>query len=347
MDRRRRDRVSVTAAVVAFVLFTLTPLSVLAVALGYSSIRLYDSGTVRSVPLLALLALMAVHQMTEVGQFVSGGYGQSISPTAELVESAANVLAGVGSYFVLQQIDELRTTRADLAASNGLLTERSAMASVLNRVLRHNVRNEVNVVAGRVANASAAVDDGPVRRELEIAEERALALARISERTSRIGRLLDDDGSDLIELDIVDSLERSLARLDTDGRDATVGFRAGDSTVAVVSVPSSLPLMVADVVEEILVYNDGSVAVEVTIAPVDTTADGEPERVQIAIRDDADGLPETDLHVLDNDAELPLEHAEGLSLWCLKWAVERSEGTVSAKRDGPTITIRLPRPDAG
>ena len=206
MDRRRRDRVSVTATVVTFVLFTLTPLCVLVVALGYCSIRLYDSGNLHFVPLLALLALMAVHQTTEVGQFASGGYGQSVSQTAELFESAANVLAGIGSYFVLQQIDELRTTRADLATSNDLLKERSAMASVLNRVLRHNVRNEVNIIAGRIANASAAVDDDAVHRELEIAEERALTLARISDRTSRIGRLLNDDESELIELDLVDSL---------------------------------------------------------------------------------------------------------------------------------------------
>ncbi|MUV61323.1 sensor histidine kinase [Halobacterium sp. CBA1126] len=58
-----------------------------------------------------------------------------------------------------QRIEEIRETQTELEASNASLEERSEMVNVLNRILRHNVRNEVNVITGRAELAASRIDD--------------------------------------------------------------------------------------------------------------------------------------------------------------------------------------------
>lgn len=44
-----------------------------------------------------------------------------------------------------------------------------------------------------------------------------------------------------------------------------------------------------------------------------------------------------------NEEDTPLRNAEGLSLWCLEWAVKRAGGNLDTDPDDATLRIRLPK----
>ncbi|MEF8806870.1 hypothetical protein [Natronomonas sp.] len=326
-----------------FGVFTIGPICVLGAVIVYSSFKAYEFNDKRPVLLVALLSMMLLHQLTEVGQFGSGTYYQTTSPSAEAFESSANLLAGVASYFVLQQISELRTARAKLEASNAALEERSSMVSVLNRILRHNVRNDVNIIAGRAADIRRHIDDDRFRQELKTIEETAWGLVEISNRTQRIRQLSVEDPADTTTFEVRDCLEASVERVEDAVPNANITLTVADGGDTTITGPSSLPTAIADVIEEILTSNSDPITVDVTVTEDEAPDEAGRTHVTIVIADDGEGLPELDIQAIENEEETPLKHAEGLSLWCLEWAVKRAGGNLDPDPDDGTLEIRLPR----
>jgi methyl-accepting chemotaxis protein len=261
-----------------------------------------------------------------------------------------------------RRIEELNETKAALETSNVALEERSTMVSVLNRVLRHNVRNDVNIIAGRASLAAERTDDETLRRELDLIQETALDLAAISDRTRRIANPIAEDHAEPRPITLAEELPASLDRIGmtveeeatVDGQDAgsdpaadpTSKSVEGGPTVtvdvdpdAVAAGPATLPLAVADVVEEILEHNDEAVRIEVT-----AIRDPDDGTVVLRIDDDGDGLPALDVEAVGQGEETPLQHGKGLAVWCLEWTVNTVDGDLRLDTDRATVEVRLPTP---
>jgi signal transduction histidine kinase len=326
---------------IQFLAFTVVPGGVMVGVIVYSSVKIYELGDYRPFLLILLLVSMTFHQATEIPQYAAGTFYGSISSTAEVYETGANLIASLASFLVVRQIDELRTTRDKLERSNAALEERSSMVSVLNRVLRHNVRNDVNVIAGQAEYLEDRIDDECIGDQLETIEETALGLATISDRTRRIRQLLTEDPEGETTLRLGDRLETALEGVRQSTSEATVTLeRPGDSAV-VVEGTSTLPTVIADVVERVVIANEGAIRVDVTVASR-AVGDGGDGAAVVRIDDDGEGLPDLDVRAVESDAETPLRHAEGLELWCLEWAVKRADGELDTRPAGATIEVRLP-----
>lgn len=251
-----------------------------------------------------------------------------------------------------RRIEELNETKAALETSNVALEERSTMVSVLNRVLRHNVRNDVNIIAGRASLAAERTNDETLREELDVIRETALDLAAISDRTRRIANLLAEDHAEPRPIPLAEELPSALdgivaatkeeATAVDDGQPATP---AADGPTVVIDVdsdavaegPATLPLAVADVVEELLEHNDEAVRIEVT-----ATRDPDDGAVVLRIDDDGDGLPALDVQAVGQGEETPLQHGKGLAVWCLEWTVNTTGGELRLDTDRATVEVRLP-----
>ncbi|MUV59640.1 HAMP domain-containing protein [Halobacterium sp. CBA1126] len=237
-----------------------------------------------------------------------------------------------------QRIKELRRAQAELEASNATLEERSEMVNVLNRILRHNVRNEVNIITGRAELAASRVDDEAVQADLECVQEAAWELSTISDRTQRIKQLLAEENTEPQPVP-VDEIASKVAEVDVDTTCADVEFHAGTDDAAI-RATQTFPTAVADVVHQIATHNDGDVHVDVTISVHDS--ESPEENVVLRIDDDADGLPELDVQAVNAGDETPLNHAEGLALWCLEWTVAKSDGELQVDPANATLKIRIP-----
>ncbi|TKX78896.1 sensor histidine kinase [Halorubrum sp. SD626R] len=235
------------------------------------------------------------------------------------------------------RIAEIRETRDQLEASNVALEERTEMLSVLDRILRHNVRNDINIIAGRAdllsRNAERDQQDG-----LDTIRETAMKLADVSEQTRRMQQLLADDDADQLPVDIASALDDALSRVRVGDSDTAIALDVDDDVPERVTGVSILPETIADVVAQIARNNEG-VTVEVRVTRADTD-----DAVLVAVEDDGCGLPEFDVQAVERGEETPLAHAENVSLWCLKWAVDNADGDLALDENGTTVRMTLPLP---
>jgi signal transduction histidine kinase len=237
-----------------------------------------------------------------------------------------------------ERFEKLRETERALRRSNVRLEERSSMVTVLNRILRHNVRNDVNIIAGRTQSVAEDVDDERLREELDTVRRTALKLSDISDRTQRIKQLLVDRGAETTSLRLADALEAPLEEVRAEAPESTI--RVDVPADVVVGASETLPLAIADVVEQIIVASDGPVSVDIDGTPTGTERDG--QSVTLAVSDDGAGIPKMDVLAVERGEETPLNHAEGLALWCLKWTVDTTAGDLDVDPEGATVAVRLP-----
>ncbi|AGB39618.1 histidine kinase N-terminal 7TM domain-containing protein [Natronococcus occultus] len=212
--------------------------------------------------------------------------------------------------------------------------------SVLQRVLRHNIRNDLNVTVGSLDVLEERVD--PAEREyVERARESANRVIELSEKARRFERALDArDGLTTVPAATV--VDRVLEELRAEYPRAEITFeRSYDSTAdtaATVVAEDVLGAAVANLVENAIVHAE----VERPSVTVRVVADEDAVRIQVA--DEGPGIPDTELDALSATDEDPLEHGSGFGLWLVKWTVSLSGGELAFESNEPrgsVVTVTL------
>jgi len=194
---------------------------------------------------------------------------------------------------------------------------------VLNRILRHNLRNQLDII-----NSHAEVLDDSEHREAIITVTETLAT--LGTRARHIDHLLSKEPQPTT-IDLADQIEDVLSGIETD--DVTVSTSLCDDAT-VVTDAEILTTVLRSPLENAVKYGDSSVSVSVESADSGCT---------IEIRDDGPGIPASELEPLTTEQETPLQHSRGLGLWELKWGVDKLDGDLAfATDDGTTVVIRLP-----
>jgi signal transduction histidine kinase len=210
---------------------------------------------------------------------------------------------------------------------------REQRLAVLNRILRHNLRNDLNVVEGFLQAARDRSDDDEVAAMLNRARSKSRDLIHVGENARAIEAALEDGGS------TAETSVRDLAhevRADLDG--------PGDRDRVTVDVPEGVTLetnrqllqtMLRNLVENGLVHND-SESPSVTV-----TAAAENDRTTIVVADNGPGIPDHELEVLGAGEETALEHGSGLGLWLVDWGARHLGGHADFETGtaGTTVTL--------
>jgi len=233
-----------------------------------------------------------------------------------------------GATFVVLDVTERRGRRQRLA--------------VLNRVLRHNIRNDVNVAVGHLDRlAERLPDDDP---SLRTVRDRLDGILELSDTARRIERVADADRTDTVTFDLVDVLTDRIERLRRTGPDAEIHVTLPER--APVVGHELLPHAFDNVLENAVEHNDADHPhVAVDLIPPERDAD----RFTVRITDDGPGLPPVERQVLRTAEETQLRHSTGLGLWLTNWIVRGSSGRVDVDctDGGTTVVIELPaRPRA-
>ncbi|RKD89069.1 PAS domain-containing protein [Halopiger aswanensis] len=243
----------------------------------------------------------------------------SISTTA-LTEPAG---ATVGRTIVLQDV----TTEL----------ERKQQLTVLNRILRHNLRNEMTVIMGAADVIESVSDHTEIESWLGQLRESGRELIEIGERAHEFERVRQRD-LQLVSIDIDETLS-GLAR-DVRDRypDATTAVERTESAT-VRTDPEILEVVLTNLLENALVHNDDD---DPTVAVRGCRSDD--SQYIITIEDNGSGIPEDELAVLDEGAEDALDHGSGLGLWIVSWGIDAVGGEVQFETSpaGTTVTVSVP-----
>lgn len=250
--------------------------------------------------------------------------------------------------------------------------EREQRLMVINRILRHNLRNKLNIISGNAerirttlsafesdqdslstvvdelsqASAEPQVDLQRLQRladevadfQVEEARESATRIERASSSINSLAERFREferaiRHDDLSEPVDVRSVVESLREEYAEAYpDATIEVTGDDA--AITGKHMAVRLLFEIPLENALEYNDR--ASPSVSFDVDHSDAGE---VTVRIADDGPGLPEMERRVLEHGEETPLQHGTGVSLWTLYWLKTRLGGDVSFSENEPRGTV--------
>lgn len=208
---------------------------------------------------------------------------------------------------------------------------------VLNRVLRHNIRNDMSVMQLHVD----MLDD-----ELEgDANGSIVALRRKIEEvvsTSDMARRIDELHSDSLDegpIDVIDLIENRIRIIESTHPDVTIQLDLPDRAWA--DVGTVFDSVIDNIVENAIKHHDDAPSIEVTVEP----PNGSGDKVRIIIADDGPGIPDAEIEMLESGDETQLEHATGLGLWLVEWIISHYDGDIHFETDnskGTRAIIDIP-----
>jgi signal transduction histidine kinase len=229
---------------------------------------------------------------------------------------------------MLEQLYSLSQTRRDLG-------RREQRIDVLNRTLRHNVRNEINVVLGHLDNVlEGSRLHETDRRRIETARQHAENVSQTSDKARYVEQTLSTAGIETIDLRrIVAEAVESLR-----GRHPNADVTAALEATRAVVADENLPAAVDELLENAVRHQDGtSPRVSVSLRTDATT-------VVLDIENPGKSIPADDRRALREGRETSLRHGRGIGLWMVKWIVENSHGRMRFPpvEDGTRVRIEFP-----
>jgi len=233
----------------------------------------------------------------------------------------------VGHAVVMREVTELKDHQQRL--------------SVTNRILRHNLRNELTIILGEAQQLDG---NGPGDR----IQEAATRLQDVSEKARHIQSSMRFEEGELITHDLVSVVESCLDRHRSEFPAADLTLAAPGRAFVRTSDCEALATLVRNVVENAVEHNDSDrPRVEVSVR------EGE-ETTYLSVADNGPGIPDAEREILDSESETQLNHGSSLGLWLVYWLVSAMGGSVSFEEREPrgtVVTLRFQRatepPDEG
>lgn len=192
-------------------------------------------------------------------------------------------------------------------------------AEVLNRLLRHDLKNDLNVVYGYLQQARAQIEDPVARAALTEARETLSRVIDKSDRARDLRTLLErayGESTYPVRVDTV--LSEAVAAVREPSR---ASFELGSLPAVRVVADDLLSTVFEGVLENAVEHNDGDPHVGVDVETTDRTA-------VVRIADDGPGMPQDEDVVFGRSATDALTHGDGLSLFFADSVVAAYEGQI-------------------
>jgi len=239
-----------------------------------------------------------------------------------------------GFVAIQTDISDRKALEADLKTS---LTQ----LKIMDRVLRHNLYNDMTVIKGN-AEIIKATSEGDVAEMAEIIIEESKKLLTTADKERKITSVLVDEQSPG-PIDLGGVIEAAVAATREQYPDAHITAEGtADRTVrATEAINRALTELLTNAINH---SDQTEPSIEVTVEDCNDT-------VAVRIADDGPGIPEMERKIITEDAEIkPLYHGTGLGLWLVKMIVEDSNGSLAFNENEPRgsiVTIRLPKASTG
>jgi signal transduction histidine kinase len=248
-------------------------------------------------------------------------YTVSISSIADQHDRAA------GHAVLFQDITTERTQRQRLA--------------VLNRVLRHNLRNRMNVLEGYAEVLEEYVDDDRPEAYLDEILATAAGLSELGEKARTVEKVLSAPRESAEHVRLATVIETVAEEVQARYSDVTVvSHLEADPPLAV--NPLLIEHALSQIVENAAEHTDSAdPQIEIRVRVLED----EQRPLSISVADNGPGIPAHEREALQSGDEKPLEHGSGLGLWAANWVVTRLGGQIdfdSNEPAGTVVTIKLP-----
>jgi PAS domain S-box-containing protein len=211
---------------------------------------------------------------------------------------------------------------------------------VLDRILRHNLRNRLNVVLNRAEFVERYADDEEICEQSELLCEAVDDVIHLVEEVRTVEKSVRNSDNEMRPMECSTILQRVTTQLKARHPTATITTDMPESLR--VRADDRLALVFKHVIENAIVHNDTETpTVEVVGKQI-----GDDGIAEIAVLDDGPGIPQAErLTVLDPSETSALDHGTGVGLWVASTLVSVFDGDLDITDNDPRgaiVTVRLP-----
>lgn len=232
------------------------------------------------------------------------------------VEWTARTVDAEGRTAIVGSVEDLREGR-----------QQDRKLNVLNRVLRHNIRNQINVVLGK-ASLLQEIDDEGYRTAARQIEEMSEEIINISDKARRAQQHIDVPADEDCRIDLVEPTEQAIRSFEI--KVPAVTIRTDLPSRAPVRAPPAVDVALGELLENAVVHDRSDPEVTVTIETGGS-------RTRLRVEDSCEPIPAEVRETIGRGSEQPLHHNDGLGLWIVKWITESVGGELSfARREDDT-----------
>ncbi len=250
-------------------------------------------------------------------------------------------------YQVDQQVSPIRNSVGEIShvvAIERDVTDRrlrQQQLAVLNRILRHNLRNGLNVIEGNASLLAERVADEDAQRLLSAIQTRTADLTELSDKAATVRGLFDETEPETDAYPVEQLFATIEAKLTELFPDLTVTTEVADSLA--LRANSRLTPAFIELASYTLEYNETS-SPELRLQATPDSERGD-EWIEIGVTDNGSGIPDHEWEPIVSGEETPLEHSTGLGLWLVHWTVSLLGGevTIEPVAESTRVVVTLPR----
>ena len=235
-----------------------------------------------------------------------------------------------GHDVVLAEVRDVTASRA-----------RERRLRLLSRIVRHNLRNEMNVLQGHARRLEQALEADTLMDDVDVILDIATDVGALSESISQIEEIVTPDATERSRTNLAAVVADVATRAADEHPDATVVVDGASE--AWVVADRGLEYAIAQAVENAIEHTDRD-APRVELTVEDDPAD---DTCIVHVADDAPHIPDVEVDVLDEDADTSTtNHGSGVGLWVMQWCVDSLGGTLAIDTPGDrgnVVSLSLPR----
>ncbi|MFO7832707.1 MAG: histidine kinase N-terminal 7TM domain-containing protein [Halohasta sp.] len=265
----------------------------------------------------------------------------AVTGTDETIHSQYRIKAGDDSWRMIETT--VRGSRSSPTTDGVIITARDVTErlrnqqrrQVMNRVLRHDLRNDMNVVVGHAEILVEALDSERVRHA-ETIKEKSSNLVDLGEKVRKIDQRLHGRDRELKEVDLARVVKDEVRSVHQSYPETSIRTRIEEVSIW---GDTLVRAAVENLIENAIEHNDHETP-EIDVVVTETD-----DRVELVVTDNGPGVPEAERRVITAGIETPLEHISGLGLWLVKWIVEGMDGELEIEDNEPRgsiVTLSFP-----
>lgn len=212
---------------------------------------------------------------------------------------------------------------------------------VMNRILRHNLRNKTNIIDGHLSNLfqrleKTEVEETEVKDTLESAVD---DLERLIEEAHAVRTIIEESRNEDTVVDCVPLIQDAVSIHRQSCPSATIETELPEALP--VCATSNLQFAIESLIDNAIKHNPSDspyVRIRAEYADAD-------EWMNLYVEDDGPMIPAMEKRVVAGTAEIsPTNHGAGLGLWLVKWTTEIFGGELlfeESEFGGNSVHLRL------
>ena len=215
----------------------------------------------------------------------------------------------------------------------------SRRLGLFSRLLRHNLRNDVSVIAGRAECIQTRSDRTQVHRDAEKIQRTAMDVGRLTESVKEIEQATTRTIADQSRRNATEAVTTVAERFRETHPSANIVVEEREQMW--MRVDDAFTHALSHAIENAIVHDPKPApTVQITIGTSPNTG-----RLEIRIVDTAPPIPDVEIDALDEFTDTTsTSHGSGTGLFVMKWCIESLGGELTFERqsEGNVVTLYLP-----